>query len=370
MNEKDTVFYTDLSTGEGCSIEDKVNLILDAAKIDSFIRKNEIVAIKVHVGERGNLGYLSHNFSRIVVKRVKKREAKPFLTDTCTLYSGGRHNAVDHCITAEEHGFNYASTGAVFIPADGLRGDEYEEIPFNGKHFNKVRVATLFLRADKIIFLTHFKGHLMAGFGGSMKNLAMGCSPASGKKAQHSDSKPFIKKERCTSCGQCLIACPAAAISWKDGKADINYSLCIGCGQCVAVCNFHAAEIHWDTGENIFIEKMSEYAVAIHKALNKKVFYINFALNITPDCDCWGENDLPVVLDTGIFASTNPLALDRATLDEVNKSPVNPLSRYASQIKPSQNIFNAIRPHIDCEKIFSYSHSMGLSDSYELKRVK
>lgn len=368
MTDKETsVLFADMH-GE-LTLEEKTDRILETAGFDSMIRRKELVAVKVHVGERGNLGYLNHCYSRVVVDRIRRREAKPFLTDTCTLYSGGRHNAIDHSLTAAQHGFTLSSVGAPFIPADGLRGDEYEELPFDGKHFKKVKIATGILRADKIVFVTHFKAHLMAGFGGSIKNLAMGCASAAGKKDQHSQSQPVIRSEACTACGQCVHACPARAISMRTGKAVIDYGLCIGCGQCVAVCNYHAAETKWDSGAEMFVEKVAEYAAAIHRHFKGKAFYLNFALNITPDCDCWGRNDPPLVQDCGILGSYNPLALDKATLDIVNQSPINPVSGHAHELKPGEDIFHNLRPQVPGDRLFPYARSLGLTDSYELRKI-
>jgi uncharacterized Fe-S center protein len=304
-----------------------------------------------------------------VVNRLKLKESRPFLTDTCTLYSGGRHNAVDHAVTAVQHGYTYESTGAPFIPADGLRGHDYEEVAFDGKRVRKAKIASAILKAEKIVFLTHFKGHLAFGFGGTLKNLGMGCASSAGKKEQHSNSKPVILPDACTACRQCALACPEQAISMTTGVAVIGYDKCVGCGQCVAVCNYNAAQVKWDSGGPEFIEKVCEYASAVERRFRGKAFYLNFAVNITPDCDCWGQNDAPIVQDAGIFGSFDPFALEKATFDAVNRSPVNPTSRHCAVLGKGPNVFQDLRPHIPSDYVFEYLRTLGHNLDYSIVKV-
>lgn len=362
--------FTDLHSVYGNSLEKKFHKMLLKIGIENFIKKGELVAIKVHVGERGNLGYLNHNFARVVVEAVKKAGAKPYLTDTNTLYSGGRHNAVDHCETATQHGFSYLNTGASFIPADGLRGLDFSEVEINQKNVKKAKLAGGILQADKIIFLTHFKGHIEAGFGGTIKNMAMGCAAVPGKMEQHSSLKPVVKEETCVGCRQCYNICPQKAISMNNNKARINHDLCVGCGQCVAACNFNSIPVSLNVRHETFIEKICEYAYAVDQYFGNRALYVNFALNITPDCDCWPANDVPIVQDAGILASFNPLALDRATLDKVNACKPNPSSIHAVKIKNQKNIFMETKPDLPSDYIFEYCSTMGMSDAYELKIVE
>ena len=363
------IWFSDMTTSGGNSLEEKTNRILERANFNGFIKKKEFVAVKVHVGERGNIGYLNHNFSRVVVDRLKLKEARAFLTDTCTLYSGGRHNAVDHSVTAIQHGYTYESTGAPFIPADGLRGHDYGEVEYCGKRVKKAKIASALLKADKLVFLTHFKGHLSVGFGGTIKNLAMGCASAAGKKDQHSNSKPVIVADSCTGCRQCLLSCPEQAIALSNGIAVIDDDKCVGCGQCVAVCNYNAASVKWDSGGLEFIEKVCEYAAAAEQKFRGKAFYLNFALNITPDCDCWGQNDTAIVQDVGILGSYDPFSLEKATFDMVNKSGVNPASQHAGKLGKSANVFHDLRPHVPSGHFFEYLKTLGYGLEYEIEKI-
>ncbi|MDR3544045.1 MAG: DUF362 domain-containing protein, partial [Desulfosporosinus sp.] len=144
----------------------KIRTLFDRAGFNELIQKDDLTAIKLHFGERGSDGFISPLFVRQVVDKIKERGAKPFLTDTNTLYGGSRHNSVDHLLTALEHGFDFTVTGAPIIIADGLRSDNITEVEINKKHFKKVKLAKDIVNADSVIVLSHFKGHEMGGFGG------------------------------------------------------------------------------------------------------------------------------------------------------------------------------------------------------------
>ncbi len=305
-----------------------------------------------------------------MVEEVKKAGGKPFLTDTNTLYSGGRHNGVDHAVTAVQHGFTYATVGAPFLAADGVRGMDYTEVEVPGRHFRKVKLASNILKADKIIFLNHFKGHIEAGFGGAIKNMAMGCASIAGKQEQHSDAQPRVKTENCIGCRQCYRACPVGAISMENKKAVINYETCIGCGQCVAACNYEAMEAAFDEENVKFLEKLAEYAYGVHTYFGPKAFYLNFANNITPDCDCWPVNDVPIVEDVGFFGSYSPLAVERATMDAVMKAKPNTTSEHAPKIHNRQNIFQEIRTEIPSDHTLDYCEELGMDGTYTLKKIQ
>ena len=365
-----TVYFTDMATKQGNSLEHKFLKLLRKAGIEKLISPGDIVAIKVHVGERQNLGYLNHNYARLVAEEVKKAGGNPFLTDTNTLYTGGRHNGVDHAVTAVHHGYTYATTGAPFIPADGIRGTEYTDIPVNGKQFTSVKLASGILSADKIIFLSHFKGHLEAGFGGALKNMAMGCASIAGKMEQHSNAIPLFTEENCTGCRQCVRICPSGALSMNGKKAALDKEKCIGCGQCVAACNYEALAPDWGRHQEEFIERVGEYAMGVYNHFQEKAIYCNFATNITPDCDCWPVNEPPLVEDVGIFTSTDPFALDAATLEKVNKARRNTTSRFYEETSGKEQLFRGVYPHIDDTHVFTYLKGLGLSfEDYTLEQL-
>jgi uncharacterized protein len=366
-----TVFFSDMKAEYGNSLEKKFRTLLKKSAFFETITEGQIVALKVHVGERENLGYINPNYARIVVEEVKARGARPYLTDTNTLYSGGRHNGADHIVTAIQHGFGYATVGAPFIPADGVRGLAYRELELDGKHYRTVKLANGVLEAEKIIFLSHFKGHIEAGFGGSIKNLSMGCASIAGKMEQHAAAKPEVKTDNCVGCRQCYRVCPVGAISMVNHKAVIDYDICIGCGQCVAACNYNAMKAGADTETRDFIEKVTEYAWAASSYFGSNALYINFAMNITPDCDCWPANDIPVVDDVGFFVGRNPFALDRATLDSVNASRPNTTSRYHHKITGQHGLFEEVWDNPNLLTTFDHAASQfGVDLSYTLETVE
>jgi uncharacterized Fe-S center protein len=367
----DNIFFSDLHAEHGNNLEDKFRRIVRATGFIDTIEKDELVAIKLHVGERGNLGYLNHNYARLLVEEIRSAGGKPYLTDTNTLYTGGRHNGVDHAVTAGQHGFSLAAAGAPFIPADGIRGTISREVPVpGGKRLQNAKLAEGILQADRIIFLNHLKGHEQAGFGGSVKNMAMGCASVTGKLEQHSDSKPVVDSKACIGCRNCFRVCPADAITMVKKKAVIDYDLCIGCGQCVAACNYEAMNPRWDSGHEAFIEKMAEYAWAVHSYFGERACYVTLALNITPDCDCFPANDAPIVEDVGMLASPNPFALDRAAIDLASAAQPNKTSRFAGKVTGGGNPFHQLYEKFDNEHVFTHLSSLGAVLDYELKKMR
>lgn len=319
--EKSKVYFTDLRTKPGLNLLDKAYKLVKAAGIEDIDFKNKFVAIKIHFGEPGNLAYIRPNYAAKIVKLIKELGGMPFLTDANTLYSGRRANAIDHLEAAMENGFNPMAVGCNVIIADGLKGTDYREIEINQKHCKTAKIGTAIADADIIISMNHFKGHEMTGFGGALKNLGMGSGSRGGKLEMHSASQPELDKDKCKSCGQCLKSCAQSAMSFDSKrKSQIDYEKCVGCGQCVAVCQFDAVKVIWNESADTANEKISEYTYAVIK--DKPNFHISFIMNVSPNCDCWDLNDMAIVPDIGIAASYDPVALDMACVDLVNKAPM------------------------------------------------
>lgn len=344
----------------------KIRNLFDRAGFNELIHKDDLTAIKLHFGEHGSDSFISPVFVRQVVDKIKEKGAKPFLTDTNTLYSGSRHNSVDHLLTALEHGFDYTVTGAPIIIADGLRSENITEVQIDKKHFSKVKLAQDIVSADSVIVLSHFKGHEMAGFGGAIKNLAMGGAPAVGKKEQHAPTI-MVDQDKCVGCSKCSVVCPEKAITISQKKASIALDKCIGCGECLTVCPIKATGMNWETDLSALLERMTEYGYGFAKTHENRIGYINFLLNITPDCDCVPWSDAPIVPDIGFLASTDPVAIDQASYDLVNKQLGFSNSLLSCNCEAGADKFHGLRSYIDGTIQLRYGEEIGMgSRDYEL----
>jgi uncharacterized Fe-S center protein len=347
----------------------KVQRLFDAAGFSSCIHKRDRTAIKLHFGELGNDSYISPVFVRQVVDKVKGVGALPFVTDANTLYLGSRSNAVDHITTAVLHGFDYAVVGAPVIIADGLCGRNVAHVVIDKKHFKTVSIAGDIVAADSMIVMSHFKGHEVAGFGGAIKNLAMGCAPPEGKRAQHK-ARPFSVTDLCIGCGKCVKVCPKSAITLVKKKSRIDHDLCIGCFECMTVCPEHAIDIDWETEIPIFVERMVEYAYGAWLGKQEKIGFINVLTRITPDCDCVPWSDASIVPDIGILASTDPVAIDAAAFDLVNLQQGFNDTRLLAHHHRGEDKFTGIRANTDGYAQVRYAEALGMGNSrYELIRI-
>ncbi len=341
----------------------KIARLCDALNLKKIVRRNDLAAIKLHFGEYGNDSHIKPMFVRQVVDKVRAAGGNPFLTDSSTLYSGMRRNAVDHLNVACLHGFVQAVVAAPIIIADGLYGENDTPVRINCKHFKDVYIADAIRRAPSLIVLSHFKGHEMAGFGGAIKNLAMGGAAVRGKREQHG-THVQIEGQKCVGCGRCVKVCPQSALSLVEKKCHVNLAKCIGCFECITVCPTKAISIDWSTEMVPFVERMTEYAYGVVKGRQKRICYINFVLNVTPDCDCVSWSDTPLVPDIGILASTDPVALDHACFDLVSAAPSLD-SKAAGTDK-----FTARWPHTRADVQLSYGQEIGLGTrEYQIEKV-
>ncbi len=272
------------------------------------------IPIKVHFGEKGNETFIEPKNFEGIIKQLKKKGAEPYYTETNALYKGERTFSESHIKLAKEHGF----TQLPIVIADGDHGENFVEVEINGKHFKECKVGKEIVDSKQLLVVAHFKGHMLAGFGGAIKQLGMGCAARGGKLGMHANSKPLIIPIKCKKCGICLQNCPANAIELGLISAKIDKNKCIGCATCIAVCPYGAAQINWiSTMPKQFVEKLAEYALAAQK--EKRVAYINFVLNITSGCDCMGKKMEPIITDIGVLASFDPVALDKACFDLVTE---------------------------------------------------
>jgi uncharacterized Fe-S center protein len=367
---KSPVFFSSLrafSDNEATTV--KVQRLFDLAGFAGLIEPHDKTAIKLHFGERGSDGFISPVYVRQVVEKVKACGALPFLTDTNTLYLGSRSNAVEHIGTAILHGFDYTVAGAPVIIADGLNGKNIRRVEITKKHFNEISIAGDIAAADSLIVLSHFKGHIVAGFGGAIKNLGMGCAPPEGKRAQH-NARPFTIPEKCTGCASCMKVCPKDAITVKRKKSVIDRERCIGCFECMHACLEHAIDIDWETEIPQFMERMVEHAYGAVKGKEHKAGYMNFLLRITPECDCLPFSDAPIVPDIGILASKDPVAIDAASFDLVNQQQGYTDSLLTAHHHKGGDKFKSVHAQTDGYRQVRYAEEIGMGNhSYDLIKI-
>lgn len=331
--------------------------IYKASKAADIIKKEDFVAIKVHVGEKHNTTHIKPELIREIVTKVKGKGGLPFLTETSTLYKGERNNAVKHLLHAHRHGFTIDKVGAPFIMADGLTGNTEYEVPIDGELHTSVKVAREIIVADALITVSHPTGHPGAALGGCIKNLGMGLTSRMGKMRQHSTMMPEINPRACTFCQKCLQWCPEDAIVEKDAKAFILREKCIGCGECLAVCRFNAVKYNWAIESGHLQKSMAEHAFGIVKNKVGKCFYFNVLIDMTEECDCFNIKQTKCIPDIGILASSDPVAVDMATLDVTEKFNQKTLTQIAT-------------PHLDPMVQLRHAEKIGLGSlSYTLVEV-
>ena len=312
-------------------IAGKLRKLIEEKNLFGFIEKNDMIAVKTHFGETPKSGYIRPLHIKLLGDLVKEKKGKPFLTETSTLYKGNRSNALDHAAHAHNQGFGYEATGMPVIMADGLYGDEEAVVEVPGKIYTSVNIASLVTKIQGMVVASHFTGHLGAGFGAALKNLGMGLSSRKGKMAQHSTARPSIIVKKCTRCGMCVKWCPENAITMNDESAVIDSAKCIGCGQCLAVCRFDAVGYNWGATYDDLQKKVVEHAWGVHRTLEKKVIYINYLTRISKDCDCMEVYE-KIVPDIGVLVSADPVAIDAASLDLVEKAAGKGLGEMAYNI--------------------------------------
>jgi uncharacterized protein len=364
------VYFADLRTSVKENLPEKIVRLADMLGLDRLVPKRGLVAVKLHFGEKGNTAYLRPPFVRRIVERVKALGAHPFLTDSNTLYAGTRSDSVSHLKTAVENGFAFSVVDAPIIIADGLRGASYASVKIDRDLVKTAYIGTDIAEADGIISLAHFKGHELSGFGGTIKNLGMGCASRRGKMVQHSDLSPKVTRKKCVGCGECVEHCAQAAITLKDEKADINTTKCIGCGECILICSNGAINVQWNADIALFQKKMAEYTLAVVKGKEGRVACLNFLTQISPACDCYGHNDAPIVPDIGILASTDPVAIDQASVDMVNRQKGLDGSCLASQKEIGGDKFRGLYPKVDWTVQLEHGEKIGLGRrDYDLIQI-
>lgn len=375
--EKAKVYFTDFRTPYGGdTMPGKLKKLIRKAGIDQLNLDGQFVAIKIHFGELGNVSYLRPNYARAVVDVVKELGGKPYLTDCNTLYPGSRKNALEHLYCAWENGFTPLTVGCPILIGDGLKGTDDIEVPVRGGEYVKnAKIGRAVMDADVIISMTHFKGHEATGFGGALKNLGMGCGSRAGKKEQHNNGKAYVQQEICRGCRRCMRECANNGLVFdpETRKMHVDKEHCVGCGRCVGACNFDAIDFEDPNSNQMLNYRIAEYAKAVVDG--RPQFHISLVMDISPNCDCHGENDAPILPDVGMFASFDPLALDQACVDACMKCEPLPNSQLGEHMRDPHFVdhhdhFTNSTPESEWQSCLSHAEKIGLGTrDYELIRL-
>ena len=274
--------------------------------------KDKRVAIKMHVG--GHLGYTTIHplFIRTLVTMVKDAGGWPFLTD-------GSFSVPD----AVARGYTQETLGAPIYPVAGAYDKYFYPKEINYRSLEKVEIAGNIADAEAMIVLSHGKGHGQCGFGGAIKNLAMGAVTERTRGWIHGvqDAEFSWNAEACTHCHLCRENCPAGAIKFNDkDEMSIFSHHCRCCMHCVDSCPAQAITIN--VGSMLYFqEAMALTAKAVLDTFApNRVLYVTAMLNITPLCDCWGFTTPSLVPDVGIMASDDIVAIEQAAIDSIDAS--------------------------------------------------
>jgi uncharacterized Fe-S center protein len=350
MNSK--VYFTPVKETDSIeTIKEKFSKLIDKSESVSNTHSLKKAVIKIHFGEEGNTGYIHPEIAGVLCRKIAGNGGAVVLSDSNTLYRGRRMNSQDHLELAYEHGFTNDVTGGTTIIADES-ADKVVSLNVDFQYIKEAKIPKLYIETDLLISMAHFKGHIMAGFGGVLKNIGMGCATREGKLAQHSDIAPKVNLSSCVGCGTCVGECQVSAITLHQGKVRINAARCTGCASCIAICPIEAIDVDWGSGALRMQEKMVEYAAAVLKNVPRSL-HINFATKITAECDCIAKDDPRIMDDIGIFISDDPVAVDQACYDAAVKSA-------------GKDPFKVYHPHCDGGRQLMYAERLGLgSRKYE-----
>lgn len=315
----------------------KARQILEYSGWLDNLKKGDIVAVKTHMGEAYNVGYLRPIIIRTMVEALKERGCKPFVTDTTTMpYHPwiSRTLAIDHLETANKNGFNHGTMDCPVVIADGWLGtdDVTVDLQGRGNYLNKQFVARAIADADALLSLAHFKGHPAGGYGGAIKNIGVGCASKRGKMNLHgalAGDKPVLNLAVCPGKGcdwweTCQDCCPEGAIQFTEKGIEIDQEACVYCFACANLCVNMAGMKGIQRFDHLptLARRIADSALATMMTKEAgKVFFIDFAMDITPVCDCYGWTDTPIVNNLGILASYDPVAIDKACIDLMNEAP-------------------------------------------------
>ncbi|MFH1955014.1 MAG: DUF362 domain-containing protein [Pseudomonadota bacterium] len=351
------------------------------------LNPGDIVAVKTHMGEAYNVGYLRPIVVRTLVEALKERGCRPFVTDTTTMpYHPwiSRTLAMDHLETANRNGFNQGSMDCPVIIADGWLGtdDVIVDLEGRGTHLTKQFVSRAIADADALLSVAHFKGHPAGGYGGSLKNIGVGGASKRGKMNLHgalAGDKPVINADLCPGrkCDwwqTCQDCCPEGAIEISEQGLKIDQEACVYCFSCANLCVNMAGINAIQRFDHLpaLGRRIADSALATMMTKEEgKCFFMNYAIDITPSCDCYGWTDTPIVNGLGILASLDPVAVDKACIELMNQAPglINSEAEDYNALSPGAKKLNIIKgKDVEAQVYGGVENGMGTTD-YEIEEV-
>lgn len=353
-------------------LEGKFENFLKGFDLSAHIAADEVVPIKMHLGNRGAFRTIRPQFVKLVVDAVKNVPAQPFVTDSV------RVPGYEYLEIAKNAGYTHLTLGAPVVLADGIYGNDSFKVKA-GELLGEVSIASAIHDARSMVVLTHVKGHIQAVLGGAIKNLSMGGVSFAPRNDtwQHGRGKMHFlmgdimewDESKCTLCNDCMNICPMESITFPDDKYTVDKEKCWRCGRCARVCPVEAITV--PITHEIFMKALAEGAKAVLDTFNKRpILYVNFMLEMQPECDCMPMADPPVAQDQGILISDDPVAIDAATLDILSRVKPLPDSR-ASDItmKEGWDVFSLLHKK-DGKLQIKEAENLGLGSSeYELIMV-
>jgi hypothetical protein len=325
--------------GISSSLPAKAAQLFDEASLMDCFEPGDSVAVKCHMGEWYNSAYLRPILIRSIVDKVKEHGGVPFVTDTTTApyyHYGSRSTAQFHLETIAANGFTPESMGCPIIISDGTYGTEdvLIDIP-DGILLKEAYLAKSIAQAESMIVVSHFKGHGSGVYGGSIKNVAIGCSSKRGKLEVHLTTHPEVGwttwsfngenciGEECPDSILCNNICPVGALRVIQDHMEWDRERCIGCfGHQMPFfrCDIWGREKYEDF-RRWFLIAMGDSATAYLRYLGpEKVGFLTYAVDITPACDCAPGSDRPIIPNLGVFASRDMVSIDTAALDMADRS--------------------------------------------------
>ncbi len=350
----------------------KFEEFLERFDLRQYIPENEIVPLKMHLGNKGAFKTIRPQFVRKVVEAVKKIPAKPFVTDSV------RVPGYEYLEVARDAGYTHLTLDAPVIMADGIFGNDSVRV-HAGELLGEMYVASALHDAKAMVVLTHVKGHIQAVLGGAIKNVSMGgisAAPRGGDWHQGRGKMHFLMGEimkwdesKCILCMDCMNVCPISAITFPDDTYTVDKEKCWRCGRCARVCPTGAIQV--PISHELFMKAVAEGANALLKTFEPgRLVFINFLLDMQPECDCMPMADPSVAQDQGILISNDPVAIDAATLDILSRVSPLPDSRAAGlATREGWDIFSLLHKK-DARLQIAQAEKLGLgSSSYELETL-